>query len=159
MTTPTRAGREGDSQPLPSPSHAPISHRLVQHDIEFFDVDMGPTDLEGLYASLLGGALLLREKMGGVLVTGLAVYGDLEQRLQLGLTRYGQPLRPFNGRNQLLDAYEEVLDALVYLRSAMYEAEHPENPSPPEVDIEATMEDLQHMADTSEPTPVKRASP
>jgi hypothetical protein len=52
------------------------------------------------------------------------VQDDLDERLALGLQRYGQPLQPFNGRNQLRDAYEEALDLCVYLRSALYEQEH-----------------------------------
>lgn len=32
--TPTRAGREGDTQPLPVASNTPIMHRLVQDDLE-----------------------------------------------------------------------------------------------------------------------------
>lgn len=53
------------------------------------------------------------------------VQQDLEERLQLGIRRYGQPLQPHNGRNALRDAYEESLDLCVYLRSALYEQENP----------------------------------
>jgi hypothetical protein len=42
---------------------------------------------------------------------------DIEARRQVGIARYGQGHRPFNGRDTLLDAYEEMLDFLVYLRS------------------------------------------
>lgn len=55
------------------------------------------------------------------------VQDDLEARLQLGISRYGQPLQPFNGRNSLRDAYEEMLDLCVYLRNALYEQEHDAN--------------------------------
>lgn len=59
------------------------------------------------------------------------VIEDLRKRLEVGIKRYGQPLQPFNGRNALRDAYEEVLDLTVYLRQALWEAErgsqtHPE---------------------------------
>lgn len=54
------------------------------------------------------------------------VQEDLEARLQVGISRYGQPLQPFNGRNSLRDAYEEVLDLAVYLRNLIYEQEHPD---------------------------------
>lgn len=78
---PERAGREGDTQPLPTVSDSPIAHHLVQ--------------------------------------------ADLEDRLQLGIRRYGQPLQPHNGRNHLRDAYEEALDLAVYLRAALHEQENP----------------------------------
>jgi hypothetical protein len=78
---PERAGREGDTQPLPVASNAPIAHRLVQD--------------------------------------------DLEERLRIGIKRYGQPLQAFNGRDSLRDAYEEVLDLAVYLRTLIFETENP----------------------------------
>lgn len=42
---------------------------------------------------------------------------DIEARRQVGIERYGQGHRPFNGRDTLQDLYEEQLDLLVYLRS------------------------------------------
>lgn len=42
---------------------------------------------------------------------------DIEVRRKVGIERYGQGHRPFNGRNTLQDAYEEALDQAVYLRS------------------------------------------
>lgn len=52
------------------------------------------------------------------------VIEDIHARLQVGIERYGQGLKSFNGRKTLLDAYEESLDQTVYLRSllAMQEA-------------------------------------
>lgn len=49
---------------------------------------------------------------------------DLADRYQLGLKEYGTPLRAFNGRDALRDAYEEVLDLALYLRQAIYERDH-----------------------------------
>lgn len=54
------------------------------------------------------------------------VIGDLRERQQLGAQRYGTPLQPFNGRDALWDAYEEVLDLAVYLRQAIWERDHTE---------------------------------
>ena len=81
MTTPERAGREGDSQPLPE-----INDRPFVHD---------------------------------------AMIADIEARKALGAKRYGTPLQPHNGRNALLDAYEEALDLAVYLKQALIEQESP----------------------------------
>jgi hypothetical protein len=44
---------------------------------------------------------------------------DVQQRRQVGIERYGQGLRPFNGRDTLLDAYEESVDLTTYLRSLL----------------------------------------
>jgi hypothetical protein len=45
------------------------------------------------------------------------VVADLRAREAVGIERYGVPLRPFNGRDISLDAYQEVLDLAVYLRT------------------------------------------
>ena len=52
------------------------------------------------------------------------VIADVEQRRQVGIQRYKQGHRPFNGRNTLLDLYEENLDGLVYLRSLLRTREY-----------------------------------
>lgn len=41
---------------------------------------------------------------------------DMRTRQADGLKKYGVPVRPDNGRDALVDAYFEVLDAAVYLR-------------------------------------------
>ena len=46
---------------------------------------------------------------------------DIKKRDQVGLQRYGTRLQAFNGRNALQDAYEEMLDAVVYLRQTLQE--------------------------------------
>lgn len=52
------------------------------------------------------------------------VQADLEQRLQLGIATYGQPLQPHNGRDALRDLYEELLDGACYIKQAMVERDH-----------------------------------
>lgn len=52
------------------------------------------------------------------------VIEDVRARLALGTKRYGTGLQPFNGRNALVDAYEEVLDLAAYLRQKIWEEEH-----------------------------------
>jgi hypothetical protein len=46
---------------------------------------------------------------------------DILARKEFGLRKYGQPLRANNGRDTLRDAYEEVLDLAVYLRTLIAE--------------------------------------
>lgn len=53
----------------------------------------------------------------------LEVAADIEERKRVGIERYGTTLRPFNGRNALLDAYQECLDMAVYLKQALLEQE------------------------------------
>jgi len=52
------------------------------------------------------------------------VMEDMKGRLALGIERYGTGLQANNGRDMLLDAYEEVLDLAVYLRGMMYERDN-----------------------------------
>ena len=47
------------------------------------------------------------------------VVQDMKARDLLGRARYGTPLQAHNGRHALQDAYEEILDAAVYLRQAI----------------------------------------
>ena len=49
------------------------------------------------------------------------VIADMEQRDRIGRERYGTPLQPHNGRDPLVDAYQEALDLAVYLRQAIAE--------------------------------------
>lgn len=49
------------------------------------------------------------------------VVADMQARDALGRERYGTRLQPHNGRDALVDAYQEALDAAVYLRTAIYE--------------------------------------
>lgn len=51
------------------------------------------------------------------------VRADLDERERIGYATYGGPLRTFNGRNALRDAYEEALDQAMYLRQAIDERE------------------------------------
>jgi len=46
---------------------------------------------------------------------------DLTDRMAKGVQEYGEPLRTHNGRDALLDAYEEVLDLACYLKQKMME--------------------------------------
>ena len=51
----------------------------------------------------------------------LKVMEDMEERRQHGIQKYGVPVQPFNGRDPLIDAYQECLDLCVYLRQAIEE--------------------------------------
>jgi hypothetical protein len=49
------------------------------------------------------------------------LFEDAEERNRLGTEKYGTPLQSGNGRNPLIDAYQEDLDLMVYLRQAIEE--------------------------------------
>lgn len=49
------------------------------------------------------------------------VISDMKARDRHGRAHYGTPLQPHNGRDPLIDAYQEALDLCVYLRQAIYE--------------------------------------
>lgn len=46
---------------------------------------------------------------------------DIQVRAEGGEKKYGERLKPFNGRNALWDAYQEALDLCMYLRQMIYE--------------------------------------
>lgn len=58
-----------------------------------------------------------------LLAAGLAVK-DMQDRDQEGARKYDTRLKPFNGRNALIDAYQEFLDGAVYIRQKIHEIEH-----------------------------------
>ena len=49
------------------------------------------------------------------------VLDDLRMRAEAGKLKYGTLLRANNGRDALMDAYQEALDLCMYLRQAMLE--------------------------------------
>lgn len=51
------------------------------------------------------------------------VIRDLELRAEQGTLKYGTLLKMDNGRNALMDAYQEALDLCMYLKQALMEQE------------------------------------
>lgn len=49
------------------------------------------------------------------------VVADLRERAQAGERKYGTKLQALNGRDALIDAYQEALDLAMYLRQAIDE--------------------------------------
>jgi len=50
-----------------------------------------------------------------------AVIDDLQKRREGGVKKYGTELQTFNGRNALIDCYQELLDATLYIRQQLTE--------------------------------------
>jgi hypothetical protein len=47
-----------------------------------------------------------------------AIVADMKERDKLGRDRYGTPLQACNGRDSIVDAYQEALDLRVYVENA-----------------------------------------
>ena len=56
------------------------------------------------------------------------VCADLLERAAMGQAKYGTPLTVDNGRNHLIDAYQEALDLLCYLRMAIEAQKQQQSP-------------------------------
>jgi hypothetical protein len=55
------------------------------------------------------------------------VIEDIRRRKEQGLAKYGMALQAGNGRDALIDAYQEALDLCQYLRQAIEERARPQN--------------------------------
>lgn len=55
-----------------------------------------------------------------------AVMDDLKERAEAGKERYGTYLETHNGRDALMDAYQEALDLVMYLKQAILERDKQE---------------------------------
>lgn len=82
-------------QPDPIPSDRPALWDLVLKDLE-----SGPDKLWG------------------------GVKADMKARDIAGREKYKTPLQAFNGRDALVDAYQEVLDGIVYTKQCMVEDDY-----------------------------------
>ena len=52
------------------------------------------------------------------------VIADMQERDRIGTEKYGTRLQPHNGRDFLVDVYQESLDRIVYLRGKIYEEQN-----------------------------------
>lgn len=61
-----------------------------------------------------------KPKRGVMDITEL-VRQDLNTRKAFGMKKYGMPLQSHNGRDPLVDAYQEAMDLTLYLKQAITE--------------------------------------
>ena len=54
-------------------------------------------------------------------IVGAIVLADIRERIELGRQRYGTYLRTHNGLDAEQDAYEELIDAVLYTKQGMLE--------------------------------------
>ena len=67
------------------------------------------------------------------------VIADMRERDAEGIRKYGTRLQPGNGRDPLVDAYQEALDLVVYLRQAIAERDDAP-PAPDPLSVEGARE-------------------
>jgi hypothetical protein len=70
------------------------------------------------------------------------VIADLQARTAEGIKKYGEPLRAFNGRRALVDAYQESLDQTQYLKQMLEERRTLLEPDKVEAYIRSRLEDM-----------------
>jgi hypothetical protein len=85
-----------------------------------------------------------KPKGTGRAITPLVIK-DLELRSKMGEEKYGEVLRAFNGRNALVDAYQEALDLVQYLRQQIEEQQASDRKIARETIISAQMKDGQYF--------------
>jgi len=108
-----------DEQPAPVPERPdlPVVWDLVLEDVlqRYRPPACFMLDEQKVYVNVL------RLAQGLAATLGSDVIADMRERDATGRARYGTPLQPHNGREALKDAYQELLDAAVYLRQHLYE--------------------------------------
>jgi hypothetical protein len=60
---------------------------------------------------------------------------DLQARSEVGVQTYGVRLQPFNGRDALMDAYQEALNLCMCLRQALEERNARVRSDPPQASV------------------------
>lgn len=65
------------------------------------------------------------EPIKGKEVVANFVMQDIQARVDAGYKKYGTKLETFNGRDALMDAYQEAIDLVFYLRQLILERDTP----------------------------------
>jgi hypothetical protein len=78
--------------------------------------DLVVSDIQGLKPKLL-----INSEKGKANIE--RVIADMRERDVLGIAKYGTPLQPFNGRDPLVDMYQEGMDLAKYWRQRTAEGE------------------------------------
>lgn len=111
---------------------------LVQEDLNALPIITPEGGMDTVYLWIRSAAFYVKEQVHGMDKVrellrsgasinypdlGVEMREDLELRAQLGEAKYGERLRAFNGRDSRVDLYQELLDALNYLRQWQEETE------------------------------------
>lgn len=90
-------------------NRAAIPEAMPIHNDNPRAVDIVKRDLRNL--PVLSGSIKLID----------SICADLDARAEAGFKKYNTYLQPFNNRDQLMDAYQEILDCVKYLACHLYE--------------------------------------
>jgi hypothetical protein len=118
-----------ENEPRPRPfAHGKVADSLASH-VESAALEGGPGEPIAFDTAIPKPSRTRPEDQrlpvaSGAPISHRLVQDDLEARLQVGIQRYGQPLQAHNGRNSFQDAFEEVLDLSVYLKTLQVEREY-----------------------------------
>lgn len=61
-----------------------------------------------------------KPKPGNIEIAPLVLF-DIQSRIEMGMQKYNTTLQANNGRDALMDAYQEAIDLVMYLRQAIAE--------------------------------------
>lgn len=114
-------------QPSPIENNYPHVWDLVLNDINGGMSEIEETTSKALYNQAAQLGLFIKAYKENCIDTSILlerVKEDIVERNAAGISKYGIALQPFNGRDALQDAYEEVLDLIVYLRQRIYEEQY-----------------------------------
>jgi hypothetical protein len=101
-----------EDQPPPNASEAvPTWPLVIEFTARSFARHLAHVDPAAIHDRVLGSSPKINR----------LVIQDMIDRDQLGRERYGKPLQAFNGRKNLVDAYQELLDFAVYVRNELQE--------------------------------------
>lgn len=116
-------------QPLPVRNQFNSAHDMLIAAIEGWEEDNTPElkELEDHSDSTSAWGLLFVAMRALAKELGVDPAAVIQARKNFGLEKYGTVLQPYNGRNNIEDALDEVIDGLVYLMCKMYENEYDEN--------------------------------
>lgn len=105
-------------QPKPELNTFPSAHDLIVEEISKYGETIRLA--KSGYQSSVYRQVMLAINLISELV-GVDPKDEIRKRKEFGLEKYGTILQPFNGRNNLEDALDELIDAAVYLRAQQYE--------------------------------------
>jgi hypothetical protein len=95
------------------------------------------------------------DKPAAIVVT--RVMQDLRDKAEAGIEKYGVPLHTFNGRRPLVDAYQEAIDQVLYLKQRIMEEDIDSgNDVSWSIDIDLALHEM-HYKDLVEIRDLKRA--
>ena len=113
--------KQNDDQPISTKNDLPATWEKVIFDLTEYNGSKAIyRDEEYVYNDLVE----LTHSIANLNSISLNVLvEECYKRDELGLQRYGTRLQPFNGRDSLKDALQEILDLLVYMKNVVLEKE------------------------------------